>query len=170
MQPTRPLQHSVAIEDVTGLKERSPLQRVLASQPFWVTVALLAICLIMSWLQPNAFATTDNLFNITRNFAFVGIMALGMTAVILTGGIDLSVGSIMGLVGVVCGLLLQAEQHWALAVLGGFTFRSLQAGNGHTCAATVDGLAYCWGRNELGQVGDGTIDRRWRPRRVARPA
>ena len=42
-----------------------------------------------------------------------------MTAVILTGGIDLSVGSIMGLVGVVCGLILQAGQHWILAVIGG---------------------------------------------------
>ena len=73
----------------------------------------------MSWLQPDAFASADNLYNITRNFAFIGIMALGMTAVILTGGIDLSVGSVMGLVGVVCGLILQAEQHWVLAVLGG---------------------------------------------------
>jgi alpha-tubulin suppressor-like RCC1 family protein len=56
-----------------------------------------------------------------------------------------------------------------LAVLGGFTFRSLQAGGGHTCAATVGGVAYCWGRKELGQVGDGTIDQRRRPRRVAAP-
>ena len=63
----------------------------------------------MSWLQPDAFAIADNFYNITRNFAFIGIMALGMTAVILTGGIDLSVGSIMGLVGVVAGLVLQAE-------------------------------------------------------------
>ena len=39
-------------------------------------------------------------------------MALGMTAVIITGGIDLSVGSIMGLVGVVCGLVLQAGYSW----------------------------------------------------------
>ena len=62
----------------------------------------------MTLYQPNAFATADNFFNITRNFAFIGIMALGMTAVIITGGIDLSVGSIMGVVGVVCGLLLQA--------------------------------------------------------------
>ena len=46
-------------------------------------------------------------------------MALGMTAVILTGGIDLSVGSIMGLVGVVCGLVLQAGQHWAVAIAAG---------------------------------------------------
>ena len=55
----------------------------------------------MSCLQPDAFATRDNFYNITRNFAFIGIMALGMTAVIITGGIDLSVGSVMGLVGVV---------------------------------------------------------------------
>ena len=40
--------------------------------------------------------TLGNFFNITRNFAVIGIMALGMTAVIITGGIDLSVGSIMG--------------------------------------------------------------------------
>jgi ribose transport system permease protein len=79
----------------------------------------------MSWLQPDAFASTDNLFNITRNFAFVGIMAMGMTAVILTGGIDLSVGSIMGLVGVVCGLVLQAEQHWILAILAGLAAGAL---------------------------------------------
>lgn len=105
-------------EDVTGIKERSGLQKLLASQPFWVTVAVVAICVVMAWIQP-AFATPQNFFNVTRNFAFVGIMALGMTAVILTGGIDLSVGSIMGVVGVVCGLILQAEQHWLLAILAG---------------------------------------------------
>jgi len=117
---TRPVQHTgVAIEEVTGLRERSFLQGAIASQPFWVTVALLVICLGMSYLQPEAFASTDNLFNITRNFAFIGIMALGMTAVILTGGIDLSVGSVMGVVGVVTGLILQAGQHWALAIVGG---------------------------------------------------
>lgn len=115
----RPVQSSVAIEDVTGLQERHLLQRLLASQPFWVTIALLAMVLVMTWYQPDAFASADNFFNITRNFAFIGIMAIGMTAVILTGGIDLSVGSIMGLAGVVCGLVLQAEGHWALAVLAG---------------------------------------------------
>ena len=119
MQDSRPLQTSVEIDDITGLKERTGLQRLVASQPFWVLMALLLICGVMSWLEPQAFASADNFYNITRNFAFVGIMALGMTAVILTGGIDLSVGSIMGVVGVVCGLILQAEQHWILAVSGG---------------------------------------------------
>src|SRR6516225_5143027 len=98
------------IEEVTSLKERSFLQGALASQPFWVTIALMVICAVMTVKQPDAFASADNFFNITRNFAFIGIMALGMTAVILTGGIDLSVGSIMGFVGVVSGLLLQAGQ------------------------------------------------------------
>lgn len=117
--PSRPLQSSVAIEDITGLKGRSLGQRLLSSQPFWVTIALILMCAVMTWDQPEAFASADNFYNITRNFAFIGIMAVGMTAVILTGGIDLSVGSLMGLVGVVCGLILQAGYHWAVAVLGG---------------------------------------------------
>ena len=133
MQGTRPLQTSVDIDDVTGIKERTTLQRIVGSQPFWVLIALVLICVVMTWLQPRAFASLDNFFNITRNFAFVGIMALGMTAVILTGGIDLSVGSIMGMVGVVCGLILQAEQHWLLAVFGGLVA-------GLACGAVNGGL------------------------------
>jgi ribose transport system permease protein len=60
-----------------------------------------------------------NIVNILVQSSVIGILAVGMTYVILTGGIDLSVGSIMGVVGVVCGLILQAGQHWALAVIGG---------------------------------------------------
>jgi ribose transport system permease protein len=56
----------------------------------------------------DVFATGDNFFNVTRNFAFIGIIALGMTAVIITAGIDLSVGSVMGLSGIVTGLVLNA--------------------------------------------------------------
>ena len=100
---------SVRIEDITGQRERSLLQRLGQSQPLWVTVALILIVAVMSWLQPEAFPTADNFFNITRNFAFIGIMALGMTCVILTAGIDLSVGSIMGFAGVLTGLVLQAS-------------------------------------------------------------
>ena len=87
-------------------------------------MALILICLVMSWLQPDAFASLDNFFNITRNFAFIGIMALGMTAVIITGGIDLSVGSIMGLVGVAAGLVLQAGYSAWLAILVGLLDRA----------------------------------------------
>src|SRR5512137_765136 len=102
MQPDSPGQGSgatavqaadVSIESIVGIKERTPLQRLIANQAFWVTIALAAICLFMSWQEPT-FRSWDNIYNITRNFAFIGIMALGMTVVIITGGIDLSVGSI----------------------------------------------------------------------------
>jgi ribose transport system permease protein len=123
--PVRPNPSSVAIEDVTGLRERNRWQALSSSQPLWVTVTLLVMCAVMSLYQPDAFASAENFFNITRNFAFIGIMAVGMTAVILTGGIDLSVGSLMGLVGVVSGLILQAGGHWFLAIAAGLATGAL---------------------------------------------
>ena len=88
------------ISDVTGIAERTLRQKVLASQPFWVTVALLVLAVAIGLYQPS-FLTPQNMGNVTRNFAPFAIMALGMTCVIITGGIDLSVGSIMGLVAIV---------------------------------------------------------------------
>ena len=110
---------SVAIGDVVGIKEQTVLERMFSSQAFWVTIALIVISVVMTVLQPEAFASRANFYNITRNFAFIGIMAIGMVAVIITGGIDLSVGSVMGLVGVVSGLLLQGGYDWWVAVIGG---------------------------------------------------
>jgi len=109
----------IAVADVFGIEERSLFQRVLGAQSFWVTLALIAICVVLSILQPAAFATTDNLFNITRNFSFIGIMALGMTAVIITGGIDLSVGSTMGVVVITTGMVMHGGGSWELACLVG---------------------------------------------------
>ena len=67
---------------------------LFASQTFWVFLAVVIICVFLSFAT-NAFATPNNLFNITRNVTFVAIIALGMTMVIITGGIDLSVGSVL---------------------------------------------------------------------------
>src|SRR5258707_5780200 len=116
---THPDIADVRIQDVVGIKEQTVLERLLASQPFWVSIALLIIIVLMSFLQPQAFASSTNFYNITRNFAFIGIMSVGMVTVIVTGGIDLSVGSVMGLVGGVCGVLLQADQAWYVAILAG---------------------------------------------------
>jgi ribose transport system permease protein len=114
-----PQQANVSIESVLDIQQHNFWQRFTGSQAFWVTVALLIICIVMSWLQPASFATTDNFYNTTRNFSFIGIMALGMTAVIATGGIDLSVGSIMGLTAVSCGLMLEAGYPaWSAVVVG----------------------------------------------------
>src|ERR1700723_842667 len=109
----------VSIESMLDIRQQNWRQRVAGAQSFWVTIALLVICVVMSFLQPASFATPENFYNITRNFSFIGIMALGMTAVIATGGIDLSVGSIMGLTAVSCGLVLEAGYPaWAAVIVG----------------------------------------------------
>ena len=87
---------------------------MLASQPFWVTLALLVLSVAIGLYQPS-FLTPQNMGNVTRNFAPFAIMALGMTCVIITGGIDLSVGSIMGLVAIVAGLFLTWHYPWYVA-------------------------------------------------------
>jgi ribose transport system permease protein len=94
--------------DDLDTRERNWAQALASSQAFWVTIVLLLICVVTVWIEP-IFLTYDNFYDITRNFAFIGIMALGMTPVIIAGGIDLSVGSTMGLVAIVCGLVLVNE-------------------------------------------------------------
>ena len=111
--------HAAIDQALLDTREKTLFQTAMGSQALWVTVALAVICVVMGYLQPNSFATPENFYNITRNFSFIGIMALGMVAVIATGGIDLSVGSIMGLVAVVCGLTLQAGYPWWVAFLDG---------------------------------------------------
>jgi erythritol transport system permease protein len=72
-------------------------------------VALVIIIAIFSALSPN-FLNPDNLILMTRHVAMNAILAIGMLLVILNGGIDLSVGSTVGLSGVVAGYLLQGYE------------------------------------------------------------
>jgi ribose transport system permease protein len=95
------------LEESIDARTHSPLTWLLSRQTFWVFVAA-AVAVVALSLATDTFATQRNLFNVTRNFAFVGIIALGMTAVIITGGIDLSVGSILCLAGMVLGVVMNA--------------------------------------------------------------
>ena len=84
-----------SLSDVIGQQTHRGLFAWLGSRhAFWIFVATIGACVLMSLLT-DKFLTPQNVFNITRNFAFVGIIAIGMTAVIVTGGIDLSVGGTM---------------------------------------------------------------------------
>ncbi len=89
-----------------------------APQSLWVVLTVAALAGVMS-LVSEPFASADNIFNVSRNFAFIGLIALGQTAVIATGGIDLSVGSVMGLAGIVTGLVLGSGQPLVLAAAAG---------------------------------------------------
>jgi ribose transport system permease protein len=82
------------------------LSWLVSRQAFWVFLALVAACLFLTFAT-NSFATPSNLFNITRNFTFTAVIALGMTIVIITGGIDLSVGSVLCL----CSMILAVVMH-----------------------------------------------------------
>jgi erythritol transport system permease protein len=68
-------------------------------------VVLIALLVYFSWLAP-AFLTANNFQILTKHVAIAAILAIGMTFVVLTGGIDLSVGSVAGLAGMLVGYLL----------------------------------------------------------------
>lgn len=71
----------------------------------WVLLAVIVVeCLIFSVTGTN-FATAGNAFEITRLSVEIGLLALALTPIIITAGIDLSVGSMMGLAAVVMGML-----------------------------------------------------------------
>jgi len=106
----------LGIEPAIHLRSTSLLHRVLGEQALWVTVAVLLIVAYMSFREPY-FASPENFYNISRNFAFIGITALGMTVVIISGGIDLSIGSAVGLTAVAAGVVLQAGLPWYVAIL-----------------------------------------------------
>ncbi|MEX6281753.1 ribose ABC transporter permease [Providencia hangzhouensis] len=80
-------------------------------------IALLVLIAIVSTLSPNFF-TVNNLFNILQQTSVNAIMAVGMTLVILTSGIDLSVGSLLALTGAVAASMVGAEVNALVAVAG----------------------------------------------------
>ncbi len=78
-------------------------------------VALVLVC-VFAVLRYEAFFTERNLYNVLRQNSVVGLVALGMTFVILTGGIDLSVGSLLAVAGVIAAAL---AGYGTLAAVGG---------------------------------------------------
>lgn len=87
-------------------------------------LGLFLLCLILSILSPN-FLSFTNLFNVLRQTSIIAIPAIGMTFVILTGGIDLSIGSVAAFVGVIVSLMLKKEVNMALVLFAGLGLGSL---------------------------------------------
>jgi len=93
--------HSQAAERQSGGFDLGRL--LLEGRAFF---ALIAIIIIFSLLSPVYFSTS-NFLTMSSHVAIFGLLSIGMLLVILTGGIDLSVGSTLGLAGVVAGFLMQ---------------------------------------------------------------
>ena len=71
--------------------------------PFGTLTLLVAA---LAALEPDTFLTTENFSNVLSRSSYSGIVAMGMTAVIISGGIDLSVGSMLALCGMVAGWVM----------------------------------------------------------------
>jgi ribose transport system permease protein len=107
---------AVTLDQTIAQKQHTFLSRMFSSQTFWVVIAVILACVFLSFAT-DAFATSKNLYNITRNVTFVAIVALGMTFVIITGGIDLSVGSVLCLSSMVLAVTMHAGYSIEIGIL-----------------------------------------------------
>ncbi len=116
--------------------DRSRLRRALEAVPS-ITWILAGMLIAFSIAVPN-FGTLDNAFNLVRQGAVLLIVATGMMVTITSGGIDLAVGSFVGLAGTVAAYTLNRGLDWSLAVLVGVLTCAL--------AGLVSGLIIAKGR------------------------
>jgi ribose transport system permease protein len=89
---------------------------VIAARQFGTLIGLVVLCAIL-WILTPHFLTVSNLLNVAEQTSINAIVAVGMTFVILSGGIDLSVGSIVALSGVVLGTALKSGQPMPVALM-----------------------------------------------------
>lgn len=88
--------------------EISPLRRILGLQAFWILGVLVVICLFFSVLAGDRFLSAGNFSLISQNVAVWAVLGVGMTFVIITAGIDLSVGSVLVFSSVVAAKVMAA--------------------------------------------------------------
>lgn len=88
--------------------DSSPLRRVLGLQAFWILGVLIVICLFFSLIAGDRFLSTGNFSLISQNVAVWAVLGVGMTFVIITSGIDLSVGSVLVFSSVVAAKVMEA--------------------------------------------------------------
>jgi ribose transport system permease protein len=105
---------SAARQHTAGKAKRD---RRLAPWLDWIVrlrmpIVLAALIVVVTVLTDGVFARPENLVNVARQISFQAIIAFGMTLVIVTGGIDLSVGSLVALTGVAAGVAMQATLGW----------------------------------------------------------
>ncbi|MEE9166133.1 MAG: ribose ABC transporter permease [Candidatus Neomarinimicrobiota bacterium] len=107
------------------------------SRQFGTLIGLIVLIIVL-WILTPYFLTVSNLLNVAQQTSINAIIAVGLTFVIITAGIDLSVGSIMAFAGVVLASALQGGAPIALAVVAGL-------GVGLLCGL-VNGVLISYGR------------------------
>lgn len=128
-----------------GSATRSRLHRVLggaAGRNIGLVIALALVCAIGVITAGDRFASVDNVMTILRLAAVIGVLSIGMTFVITGGGIDLSVGSVLGLASIWATTLatqtMAQDVHWLVMV-----FTALAVG---TACGLINGVLIAYGR------------------------
>jgi len=105
-------------EETAGQMRRAAWRQIVGRQEFGVFIILVAMMLFLTFYTKTFLATT-NISNILRDFSWIAIAAFGECMVVITGGIDLSVGSVMGLSGLITAMLFARSMPIPVAVAGG---------------------------------------------------
>lgn len=142
---TPPTDEPGRAEPATGqAATRSAIGRMMSSSAgrnLGLVIALLVLCVIGVITAGDRFADVDNLMTILRLASVIGVVSIGMTFVIIAGGIDLSVGAIVALASVWATTLatqnLAEDIHWIVMV-----FTALAVG---TAAGLVNGVLIAFG-------------------------
>jgi ribose/xylose/arabinose/galactoside ABC-type transport system permease subunit len=110
----------------------------LEFQEYALGLVVIALFVTGAILRPDTFPTWDNVRNMLTQASIIGVLAVGMTFVIATSGIDLSVGSIVAAAGVFGGILVDPSGSTLLFVLGAIGFAVL--------LGTINATAITYGR------------------------
>jgi len=107
-------------------------------QEYALLIAVILLFVIGAVLRPDSFPTVDNVRNMLTQASVVGVIAVGMTFVIATAGIDLSVGSMLAAAGMFGGILVDPEGSTLVFILGAVFFA--------TALGSINAIAIAYGR------------------------
>lgn len=107
------------MESNTILRARNArVNSIFQAKEVPLLLVILGACVILTVLKPN-FLVFGNIHSIFLGASFEAIMSIGMTLLLVLGGIDLSIGSLAGFTGVISGLCMEAGMPVSVAVIGG---------------------------------------------------
>ncbi|WP_410674589.1 ABC transporter permease [Amycolatopsis sp. cmx-4-68] len=108
MTASTPTKKDIQQSPEAGFGKRPLGKRLVGANTFWIALVLVALIIVFSVLAPSAFPTLYNFQLLLIETAVLLVLSVGMTFVIITSGIDLSVGSVLIFAGMVGGKTMEA--------------------------------------------------------------
>lgn len=142
------MSHQSATANRDGVTLRRVVERI-GIHNMSLLIALIGLLVIFGILRGDVFFSTRNLLNIGMGVAILGVLAISQTGVIVSGGLDISVGSIVGLTTVATAMAIQATGMAGMGLLAGLVVGGL--------AGLFNGIIVTYGRINAVIVTLGTM-------------